>query len=86
MGTEGKYGPITTERGSIPEAEPVFLLRAKDKTTIATLETYLHLCQEAGSPPEHLAGVEQAIQKFKRWQRDHRAQVPTSAGAQFSSS
>ncbi len=30
MGTDAKYGQITTEKKEIPEEEPVFLIRAQD--------------------------------------------------------
>jgi len=75
MAVEGKYGQITTERGSIPADEPVFLLRAQDITSVDTIEAYLSFCERAGSPLEHREAVMEAAGRFLAWQADNRDKV-----------
>ncbi|MGI0148696.1 MAG: hypothetical protein ACREDF_04095 [Thermoplasmata archaeon] len=48
MAIEGKYGRVTTERKSIPENEPVFLLRAQDKLASPTVRIYAAMRRAAG--------------------------------------
>jgi len=78
MGTEGKYGTITTERGDIPDGEPVFLLRAQDSQAVRTIEAYLRFCSQVNSPPAHLEALDQVIGTFVAWQSAHpgRVKVP----------
>lgn len=48
MAKERKYGKVTTERGKIPEDEPVFLFRAQDEYASAVLRFYASLRQTGG--------------------------------------
>ena len=48
MAIEGKYGKITTERGTIPDDEPVFLLRAQDKLASPTVRMYAAMRRASG--------------------------------------
>jgi hypothetical protein len=80
MGFDNKYGRVTTENGYIPDDEPVVVIRAQDRTTIALLEYYLKLCKEAGSPEKHLDLIEFTTENFKQWQALHATQVPQSKG------
>jgi hypothetical protein len=80
MAEDVKYGHVTTERGDIGEDEPVFLFRAKDKLLPVVLADYLDMCRRAGSPPHHLDGIDEAIDRVEAWQADHFTQVPQSAG------
>lgn len=81
MGTEGKYGKITTERGSIPDDEPVFLFRAQDRLLPAVLSYYRDLCVAEGSPDEHADGIQLAQAQVAAWQAMHadRVHLPDSA-------
>ncbi|MGA2412675.1 MAG: hypothetical protein ABSG46_20120 [Candidatus Binataceae bacterium] len=79
MANENKYGRITTEKGSIPEDEPVFLLRAQDVCAVPTMEAYVNECEMRGSPQSHLDGIDEAIARFEAWQRDHSVHTPTSS-------
>jgi hypothetical protein len=79
MAQENKYGKITTERGSIPEDEPVFLLRAQDVAALPTLGDYLENCRAAGASQAHMDGISSAIHRFHDWQESHTAKVPGPA-------
>lgn len=48
----------------IPQGEPVFLIRAKDKHAVDVLGIYMSLCQEV----EHRQAVNDVIRKFVSWQ------------------
>lgn len=79
----GKYGRITTERGHIPEDEPVFLLRAHDPQALPVLEEYKQRCTDYGSPEEHVLGVDAQIARFANFMAEHpdRMKAPgTEAG------
>jgi hypothetical protein len=52
---DSKYGKITTERGDIPEGEPLFVLRGQDVLAPAVVRYYADLV-EATCPD----GVEEA--------------------------
>jgi hypothetical protein len=77
MGTDGKYGRVTTEHGDIPDDEPVIVFRARDRLTMPLLEYYQQLCQGAGSPQRHLELIGKTHDEFGRWQEAHPDQVRT---------
>ncbi|HYK70360.1 MAG TPA: hypothetical protein VEV45_20620 [Streptosporangiaceae bacterium] len=80
MGTEGKYGTITTERGDIPEDEVLFILRGQDRLALPTIRAYLDLCIAAGCPPHHVAGIREAMESMAAWQNAHLSRVKRPGG------
>ena len=64
MGTDLKYGRITTEHGDIHEDEPVFLLRARDVLAIETLTHYNEQCDRFGCASQFRGDVNCAIDRF----------------------
>lgn len=80
MGIDGKYGRVTTERGTIGDDEPVVVFRAQDKMLPALMDAYRDMCADAGSPQLHLDLIEQSAANIRAWQADHFTQVPQSAG------
>lgn len=81
---EGKYGKITTERGSIPDGEPVFLIRARDKHSLPALAAYLRTCErDADVLDSHIGGVEKAIRSFEQFQRDHATKTPDTKPGEY---
>lgn len=80
MAIDGKYGRVRLERGTIGEDEPVVVFRAQDATLPALLACYRQQCERAGSPPRHLAGIDDAAAEIIAWQAGHRTQIPQSAG------
>lgn len=72
MAQSDKYGDVIVERepgNPLGEDEPVFLLRARDATSVPLLEKYLNLIFLKNSPPKHIYAVEDVIQTFREWQR-----------------
>ena len=48
MGLEGKYGKVHTEKGNIPEKEPLFILRAQDLLAPDAVRMYAALRRARG--------------------------------------
>ncbi len=51
----------------IPDDEPIFLLRAKDRLAIRALTAYFSAIED----PEHARAVAARLEDFKRFARDH---------------
>jgi hypothetical protein len=71
MGYENKYGKITTEYGDIPADEPVILFRARDSQAIYAIQEYLDCCSAAHCTPQHVEGIQAALDKFTDYQDKH---------------
>ena len=68
MGTDRKYGRVTTEHGDISDDEPVMVFRARDKLLAPLISEYYNRCKEAGSPQRHLMLIEQNYTLVADWQ------------------
>lgn len=79
MGYDRKYGRVTLERGTIGDDEPVMVFRAQDALAPAMMAVYYELCELAGSPQHHLAGVAAAREAFLDWQQANPTKVPESS-------
>lgn len=75
-----KYGKVTLERGTIGELEPVVVFRARDALAIKALAVYADFCQLAGSPREHLEGLDEAVRAFNVWQLHNGTKIPGTNG------
>ena len=82
MGVDGKYGRVTTERGTIGQDEPVVVFRAQDRLLPKLLKVYRIMCELAGSPDNHLALIDQTAARVKDWQLDNFTKTPSSDGVQ----
>lgn len=51
----------------IPDDEPVFVFRAKDRKAVAALHVYAGVCDD----PEHIAAVKQRIRDFTAFAVEH---------------
>jgi hypothetical protein len=51
----------------IPDDEPIFVLRAKDRLAVRTLTTYFSAIED----PEHDRAVAARLEDFKRFAREH---------------
>lgn len=71
MGTDRKYGRVTTEHGDIPDDEPVIVFRARDRFVPAMLGVYLQLCHDNGSPERHQELVAGSRDQIEQWQREN---------------
>lgn len=77
MAIDLKYGRIILENGRhIPEDELVVVFRSQDVLLPKVLDFYLVQCTQAGSPPEHIALVERALDEVKNWQSVNPTKVP----------
>lgn len=81
MPIDRKYGRVVLENPrNIGKDEPIFIFRAFDDLLPELLEYYRELCEDSGSPENHLAGITSAIHDIKKWQAEHGSQVPKSVG------
>jgi hypothetical protein len=78
VATEGKYGKVLTEKGTIGADEPVFLLRAQDAYAVETIKYYHTLCASGSTTLRHQRGIIEAMADFLRWQEDHVTKLPGS--------
>lgn len=78
MAVDSKYGRVTTEHGTIGDDEPVVVFRAQDRLLPKLLKVYRIFCELAGSPPHHLAAIDNAVAEVKGWQSIHRTKTPSS--------
>lgn len=78
MGIDGKYGRVTTERGTIGDDEPVIVFRAQDELLSMVLTHYYELCVRAGSPHHHLQRVATTLTEVLEWQAINKTKVPES--------
>lgn len=81
MGIDGKYGHVTTERGTIGEDEPVIVFRAQDRLLPKLLKVYKIMCELAGSPQRHLDLIHESAMTIKAWQAENFTKTPESAGS-----
>lgn len=80
MGIDLKYGKVTVEnKNNIGEYEPVFLIRAKDVTSINALWSYLDGVNN-DTKPEHrnpfFKMVRASINRFEQWQKKNETKIP----------
>lgn len=76
MASNVKYGHVTTEMGDIGENEPVFIIRAQDKTAPHMIAVYAAMADIAGAPPSFLDNLETAMEDMIQWQLVNGSRVP----------
>lgn len=64
MARDTKYDIVDVT--GIPDDEPIFVLRAQDAFSVATLRYYKDLRDSAGDE-EGAADIERSINRFKAW-------------------
>lgn len=65
-----KYPEIKSLLG-IPEDEPIFIIRAKDKVAVDAIQTYGVLAFAVGASQEFVDGVNTCAAQFQVWQNEH---------------
>jgi hypothetical protein len=55
----------------IPEDEPIFILRARDRLALALLEHYRSLSEMDGCNEYHMKALDRSIFRFERFREDH---------------
>lgn len=83
MGYDGKYGQITTQFGDIPDEEPVFVFRGRDRLLVQVLDFYARLCEGNGSPANHVQLVRETRERLDAWQADHSEDLRTPASEDY---
>lgn len=68
MAIDGKYGRVTTERGTIGDDEPVVVFRAQDKFLPYVLDAYHAQCVANASPVAHLTLIRETRARVVAWQ------------------
>lgn len=79
MPIDNKYGRVTLENPrNIGENEVVVVFRGQDRLLPKLLKVYRILCESAGSPDNHLRGIDAAAAHVKAWQAENPTQTPQS--------
>jgi hypothetical protein len=71
FGIDSKYGKVTVEKKTLLDGEPVFLLRARDKQSVAAIRHYAVSCELAGCSDEFIEHLIDEANKFDNWQENH---------------
>ena len=77
------YNRIQDPAGLIPEDEPVFLIRAKDKVSAMTVEAWANFAEAAEADPEIVAHARRHANSMRAYQAMRGCQIPdmpTEAG------
>lgn len=69
MAKDRKYGFIDIP--GIPDDEPIFIIRAKDKSAPQAVEQYANTAIVNGSPAEHGAAARQVASNMREWQQEN---------------
>ena len=79
--TDGGRIYNTQSNESIPEDEPLFLLRARDQTAVDALLYYYRVCKTKGCCDAHLKALDDTIQAFVSFKthRPERMKLPGSS-------
>ena len=70
------YNSIQDSSGHIPEDEPVFLIRAKDKVGPLAVETWAELAMVAGADENIVRHAKEHAQRMREYQLKHGFKVP----------
>lgn len=77
MGYDTRFGNVKTQHDNIPDDEPVFMVRARDKLSLDIIGYYMFRSIQAGSSRGHLQMVMGAIEEFRFWQEQHPEDMKT---------
>jgi len=55
----------------IPDDEPCFIIRARDKKALVTLKAYFLFCAEEGGDPTHLKAISNRIEEFEKFEKEN---------------
>jgi hypothetical protein len=69
MAIDLKYGTVTVESKSIPDNEPVFVLRAQDALALFAMNAYEEAASTACCEKKFMAQLAQARIAFREWGR-----------------
>lgn len=69
MATDQKFGNVDIP--GIPEGEPIFIIRAKDKASVDAIRDYASYAADAGASEEFLNAVDGRVEEFRKWQEEN---------------
>jgi hypothetical protein len=76
-GSTGKYFGLQKLDGNpIPEGEPWWVFRAKDKLAIPAIETYRALAVVAKLDPQFINEIDAHVERIRIWQYEHGSKLP----------
>lgn len=80
MAKSSKYGEVTVQDDSLMNPlngtdEPVFILRARDTSSLATIQAHIEDNSARGTDEDYLAGVAADYDRFEAWQREHADEI-----------
>jgi len=67
MGKDGKYGKVTLERKKVPDAEPLFVLRAQDKVAPGVVKFYASQYLRATGDKEGYESIMVQAVEMEKW-------------------
>jgi hypothetical protein len=68
MGLDGKYGKVTLEnKPDVPDAEPLFVLRAQDKVAPGTVKFYASQYLRATGDEEGYKSIMAQAEAMEKW-------------------
>jgi chaperonin GroEL (HSP60 family) len=67
MGVDGKYGKVTLEKKKVPDAEPLFVLRAQDKLAAGVVKFYASQYKRATGDEEGTASILAQAEAMEKW-------------------
>lgn len=70
------YDRIQDPAGLIPEDEPVFLIRGKDKVAAAAVEKWADLAESEGADPEIVSTARKHAEVIRAYQARMGSQIP----------
>lgn len=74
MARDAKYGLVLVEKtpgNPLGDDEPVFLLRARDVTSVDVLKEYQRQSVLLSADPTHVRSLDNVISNFKAWQDEN---------------
>lgn len=74
------YNRIQDPAKLILDDEPVFLLRAKDRTAPAAVEAWANLAEIAGARPNIVNAARKQANAMREWQSKNATQTPDMEG------
>jgi hypothetical protein len=74
------YNRIQDPHNIIPEDEPVFLIRGKDKVAPFAVDAWADIAEAAGARPNIVNAARRQAQAMRDWQAEHGNQTPDMEG------
>lgn len=70
------YNRIQDPANLIPDDEPVFLVRAQDLCSVATVQRWIDMAELSGVSPEMIAKVVKLRNDMEAWQLQRKVKIP----------